>query len=85
MSEPHGDDVLVIADQIVSYLATHQHSADTLEGIVKWWLLRQRLEEEAIKVQRAVDHLCEGGVLKGIPRHSGETIYMVNGGSLTRN
>lgn len=84
MSEGDGD-VLVIADQIVSYLASHQRSADTLEGIARWWLLRQRLEEETAKVQRAVDHLCEGGLLKGVPVHGGDTVYMINVGSVTRN
>ncbi len=84
MSDLIGDDVLAIADRIVSYLATHQHSADTLEGIVKWWLLRQRLEEETAKVQRAVDKLCEDGVLKGISVQGGSTVYMMNGDSQER-
>ena len=78
VTEQRANDVLKLADEIATYLATHRHSADTLDGIVRWWLVRQRLEEATQRVQLAIDYLCEDGVVKGVTTTGGNTIYMLN-------
>ena len=46
-----------IADEIRRYLSAHPNAADSREGVLRWWLTRQRIEESADTVQRALDHL----------------------------
>ena len=66
-----------LAQEIAEYLRAHQDAADTLEGIVNWWLQRQRLKRCAEKIQKvlqsqvgrgmiqkALDMLEEGGVVR---------------------
>ena len=50
-----------IAEQIESYLLRHPNATDTLEGITKWWLTRQRFEEATTLVQKALDDLISRG------------------------
>jgi len=76
--DKYGQDVLKIADEIAAYLDTHQDAADTLEGVIKWWVLRQRIEEASEKVQSAIKYLCEKGVVKEVAMAGGESIYVAN-------
>ena len=43
-----------VAREIESYLSMHPNAADTLEGVVKWWLIRQRFEESMNLVSKAL-------------------------------
>lgn len=67
-------DMQQIADDITNYLARHANAADTLEGITKWWLLRQRIEDTSVQVQQALEYLCDKGEIKSV-RAGGKTIY----------
>lgn len=58
------EDVLDVAKQIVNYLDENSNSADTIDGIVNWWLLRQRLQEEKTRVKNAVNYLYEEGLVE---------------------
>jgi len=79
MANEYGQDVLKIADEITAYLNAHQDAADTLEGVIKWWVLRQRIEEASKKVQSAIEYLCDKGVVKEVAMTGGECIYVANG------
>ncbi len=47
-----------VAAEVLAYLRTHPDAADTLDGIVSWWLPRQRYETERRRIERALDALA---------------------------
>lgn len=56
-------DVNEVARLILSYLETNSDAGDTLEGIIKWWVLSQQLNESMTVVQRALDELKDKGII----------------------
>ena len=68
-------DVQKLAEEISRYLLEHDGVADTLEGVTQWWLLRQRLHEGRNKVARAIDYLCEQGVIERRELPDGKILY----------
>ena len=50
---------------ILLYLAACPHAADTVEGVVNWWLPRQRYEDTREAIEKILEELAaEGLVLK---------------------
>ena len=43
--------------EILEYLRQNPNAADTLEGIVSWWLLEQRIRHTVAQVKAALKHL----------------------------
>lgn len=64
-----------IAQAIGRYLAKHPHAADSLEGIRRWWLMRQRYEESAQQVQEALEQLLREGVITKRILSDGQVLY----------
>ena len=64
-----------IADEIARYITTHKHGADTLEGVTRWWIARQRLSEAEEKVREAVEFLCEQRVMLKRTLADGTVLY----------
>ncbi len=52
-----------VAHEILSYLAEHPESNDTLEGIVHWWLLEQRIKNQTAIVKEAIAELVDRGLV----------------------
>ena len=52
-----------VASEILSYLANHPQASDTLEGILEWWLLQQKIEYQTRVVRDALAELVERGFL----------------------
>lgn len=52
-----------MAYEILAYLAKNPDAQDTLEGIVEWWLLEQRLKKQIRNVRDALDELVKNGLL----------------------
>ncbi len=52
-----------MALRILKYLAENPDAKDSLEGIGRWWLLRQRIEEELSCVQEALNLLEKRGLI----------------------
>ena len=48
-----------ISVAILRYLAENPGGMDTLEGIARFWVLRQRIENDLHNVQRAIEGLVE--------------------------
>jgi len=46
-----------VALKILRYLEERPNAADTVEGIVEWWVPKQSIYEEAKVVQRALDDM----------------------------
>ena len=56
------------ARDIVRYLVAHPQAADTLDGIVQWWLVREgRMHRRAV-VEQALAWLLAQGLLREIRR-----------------
>jgi len=60
-----------VACEILSYLAKHPQASDTLEGIVEWWLIQQKIEYQTKVVRDALAELVERGlIVKEVTRDS---------------
>lgn len=55
-----------LADAIIAYLTECPHAMDTVEGIARWWVLRQRIRIEVEKVASVLQRLAAEGFLEEI-------------------
>ena len=71
----HDQQIEHIAQEIERYLMKRPNAADSLEGITKWWLTRQRFEDALDFVQKALEYLIlHGRIIKTI-NYDGRCIY----------
>lgn len=49
--------------EILAHLAKNPDAQDTLEGVIEWWLLDQRIEKQIREVKRAIDELVADGLV----------------------
>jgi DNA-binding transcriptional ArsR family regulator len=54
--------------EIVEYFRLHPAAADSLEGIVDWWLPLQRYETARAAIQQALDDLVREGIVDEVVR-----------------
>ncbi len=69
------DQVRTVAEEIRLYLSKHPESADTLEGVANWWLLRHRVESAIEVVSNALNYLIETGFVEKLEGHGHRIIY----------
>lgn len=69
------DEIAALAEQIRLYLETHPAAADTLDGIVSWWLQGPRHPHAVEGVERALEILADAGVVEKVTRSDGHVIY----------
>ena len=67
-----------IARAVLAYLADHQDAQDTLEGIVEWWLVKQRIVEQTAVVREVLDELVTEGLLVSRPDPNMRVFYSLN-------
>lgn len=71
-----GDDLVdQLAAEIQAYLEAHPHAADTLDGIVQWWIVHQRFMRGIQATGRAVERLVAEGRLEEIRTPDGRVIF----------
>ena len=76
MSDSADDDGLSeVARAIWRYLDTRPHAADSLDGVVRWWLARQRYADSASAVQAALDELEARGLVAHRRLFDGRIVY----------
>jgi hypothetical protein len=68
-------DVLTAASAIKRYLAARPDALDTLQGVARWWVSRQRLGDSLEIVQRALDHLEAQGDVVCLQSPDGLQVY----------
>ncbi len=71
-------DIVQIAQEIKRYLQTHPHAADSVSGIARWWLTRQRYQDALDKVNMALDLLVRQSLVVRASQVDGRTIYKFN-------
>jgi len=67
-----------VESAVLAYLAQHPDAADTLDGIVSWWLPQQRYETERRRIEKALGHLVERGQLRCDCLPGGAVLYALN-------
>ena len=50
-----------VTQEIERYFSRHNGAADSLNGVAKWWLTKQRYQESKVIVQKALDFLVANG------------------------
>jgi hypothetical protein len=65
-----------IAGRIDRYLRSHPDAADSAEGILRWWLTRQRFDESVTKVEQALALLLRKGAVKKQVLIDGRVLYV---------
>ena len=63
---------------VLAYLHCHPQAADTLRGIVNWWLPQQRYESGCQRIERVLSELVARGLLRRDPLPHGEVLYALN-------
>jgi len=53
-----------VARKIINYLHKHPDARDTLEGISRWWLGFEKIDESVDNVSVALEELVKEGKLK---------------------
>jgi len=63
---------------ILAYFADHPEAKDTVEGIVTWWLLEQRIKQTKAQAKSALTQLVAAGLLIAREGTTGRVYYRVN-------
>lgn len=75
MATQENRQILLIADKINRYLEKHPNAADSLTGVVRWWLSRQRYNDTLEDVQAALDYLESQKVIFKHVNPDGTKVY----------
>lgn len=67
-----------IVRHILRYLIEHRDAQDTLEGIVEWWLVEQRIRQQTARVQDALDDLVKQNFVLVQTDNDARTRYRLN-------
>jgi hypothetical protein len=71
------DDTLVdeLAAEIRAYLDRNPYAADTLDGIIQWWIVQQRFLRGIHAADRAVKRLIEQGRMEEVHARDGRSVF----------
>ena len=64
--------------EILAYFADHPQAEDTVEGIVEWWVLEQRIKRATTQVKAALAQLTADGLVIARQGAAGRVYYRVN-------
>ena len=64
--------------QVLQYFLTHPEAADDLEGIVRWRLMRQSIEDTVTQTALVLRLLVERGLLIEVRRPTGPPVFTLN-------
>ena len=63
---------------ILSYLEKNPDAGDTAEGITRWWLEMERIDNAVEEVQAVLESLVRSGEIKMHNQSGGRIYYMIN-------
>lgn len=61
--------------EIIEYLQTHPAAADTIDGILDWWIPAQRDDNAKHEMQQVLHELVEKGLIEEVGLGNGNRIY----------
>lgn len=61
---------------ILEHLNTQPQAGDTLEGITRWWLVSQRINNSVIAVKEALSQLQAEGLITERKITGGKPVYL---------
>jgi len=62
-------------DMILSYLRKNPRAADTLEGIARWWLEKEKIDHSIDIVRDALEDLAKDGRVRKKILKDGTIVY----------
>jgi hypothetical protein len=65
-----------VTEQILRYLREHPEACDTLEGVVRWWVMAQQINESVELVREALKELEMEGAIREEQAADGRTLYL---------
>jgi len=71
-------DTAQTVQQILAYLVNHEGAQDTLEGIVEWWLLEQKIRTRMAEVETALDYLVNESLILARKGRDARVHYCMN-------
>jgi hypothetical protein len=74
----------LIAQDILSYLLTHTAAEDTVEGIVEWWLLEEKIKRRTKEVQRVLDEMVNERLIVARESKDLKVHYRINKRSMNK-
>lgn len=74
----------LIAQDILSYLLRHTAAEDTIEGIVEWWLLEEKIKHRTKEVQRVLDEMVVEKLIVAREAKDSRIHYRINRKNLRR-
>lgn len=66
-----------ISKKILDYLQNNPDAGDTLEGISKWWMQAECIEQSVDKVAGVLEQLIKEGAIKKQKVKGGSPLYKV--------
>ncbi len=66
--------------EIIEYLRSHPEAADTVDGILDWWIPAQRHENAKNEIQQALHELVEQGLIEEVVLGNGNRLYRLSRG-----
>lgn len=67
-----------VALKILRYLQEHPRAADTANGILEWWLLKQSISEAESVVEKALKMLVDKNLILSTTAVDGRKHYCLN-------
>lgn len=67
-----------ITQDVLTYLVEHSAAQDTLEGIVEWWLLEQKIRRQTAEVKEVLDDLAARKLIVQYKTRDARTHYRLN-------
>lgn len=64
--------------EILAYLVDHPDAQDTVEGVIEWWLLEQRIERARTQVKTTLAQLVGEELVFARTGAGGRVSYRVN-------
>jgi len=64
-----------VAGVISRYMSSRPNATETVEGVAKWWLVRQRYQDSVHLVQSALELLVEYGDVEKVSVAGGKVMY----------
>lgn len=75
MNKLQGSELEDVARAIRRYISSRPNATETVEGVARWWLVRQRYEDSVETVQEALNYLESSGKVTKLQIPGGKVVY----------